>query len=168
MSSHGDYDDFPAHCSSAAIGARLRRISERIDQETGQIYRQLHVKFEQRWYGPFNQIRLHEPIGVSEIAGRLGITHAAASQSCSSLLNAGLIAVTTDPQDARRRPLLVTAAGQSLAQTMDPIWIKLDTVSQQLAAEACGLLVALEGLEKALDRQSIGQRLAKVGESAAD
>jgi MarR family transcriptional regulator, organic hydroperoxide resistance regulator len=158
MSNERTLSDFPASRGSAALGARLRRLSERIDCEVCQIYAQAGVRFEQRWFGPFNQVRLHGPIGVAEMALRLGVSHAAASQTCSALVEAGLVAVAADPSDARRRPYVLTKAGLSLTLAMQPTWERLEAVSQELEVETGGLLAALEQLELALDRQSLKQR----------
>lgn len=164
MSTNEPLSDFPASRGPAALGARLRRLSERLDREVGQLYAQTNTQFEQRWYGPFNQIRLHGPVSVGEIAARLGVTHAAASQTCTALANAGLISGTNDPADARRRLLLLTTAGWALAERMDPFWTRLEALSVSLDAAAGGLVVALDRLEQALEIEPVVVRFARLAD----
>jgi hypothetical protein len=43
--------DYPSRFGGAAIGARLRRLSDRIDREADGLYSALGIDFEQRWFG---------------------------------------------------------------------------------------------------------------------
>ena len=45
--------DFPSRSGGAAIGARLRRLSDRIDREADGLYAAFGIDFEQRWFGTF-------------------------------------------------------------------------------------------------------------------
>src|SRR3954447_15532095 len=97
--------------SDAAIGARLRRLSERIDREANAIYHQQGIAFEQRWYGILSLLDARGPLSVVEIARILGITHVAVSQTRRSLMEAGLVASSSDDKDGRRRTLSLTKDG---------------------------------------------------------
>lgn len=145
----------------AAIGADLRRLSERIDREANQVYAQLGIAFEQRWMGVLDLLVLRGPLSVSQLARELGISHPSVSQTRSSLLAAGLVADRPDPSDGRRRSLHLTAQGEALVSRLLPIWAALDRAGLELDAEAGDAVVALDRLEAALDRQSIGERVAR-------
>lgn len=158
--------DYPATQGSAAIGARLRRLSERIDREVSQLYTQQGVPFEQRWYGSFNQIRLHGPVSVGEVARNLGVSHAAISQTCAALIAADLIGIAADPADARRRNMLLTRAGWELARRMASFWERLDALSRELDAAAGGLVARLDQLERALGEASLAERFYRLAAEA--
>ena len=159
MSNERSATDFPLSQGGAALGARLRRLSERIDREADRIYRESGVSFEQRWYGVMNQLAAHGPMTVGALAGALGITHAAVSQTRASLVAEGLLDVVADPADARRRTLVLSAAGKRLVIELQPLWRALSDVSTDLNREAPGLLDALDKLDAALERESLAQRV---------
>ena len=142
----------------AAIGARLRRLSERIDRDAERIYADSGVEFEQRWMAPLRLLSLHGPLSVGEIASALGISHASVSQARQSLNKAGLISWTFDPEDGRSRKLHLTPAGQELTAQLTPIWKALMAAGAELDKEAGSIVAALEQLDRALDRSSLHER----------
>lgn len=150
--------DYVRSQGSAAIGGRLRRLSERIDRDAGRVYADVGVTFEQRWFGVIHALFRHGPLSVGEVADLLGISHASVSQTRQSLAGAGLVAPQGDPDDGRRRTLHLTNAGRKLVERLTPIWEVLNTVAVELDAEARGVVDALERLEQALDRESLYDR----------
>lgn len=166
MSISNQSADYTLSQGSAAIGARLRRLSERIDRDLGQVYANQGAEFEQRWFGPFNQLRLRETASVGEIAAAIGVTHAAVSQSCSQLQAKGLIETDPAPSDKRRRQMRLSPAGIRLARQLAPMWDRLELLSRDLDAAAGGLVAAIDRLETALAEQSIADRYNRIASSA--
>ncbi|MDC0722172.1 MarR family winged helix-turn-helix transcriptional regulator [Nannocystis bainbridge] len=150
--------DFTREGGSTMIGARLRRLSERIDGDAGRIYAESGIAFEQRWMAPMRLLSLHGPLSVREIAAALGISHASVSQARLSLHKARLISWTTDPTDARSRKLHLTASGRRMVERLAPIWSALMAAAIELDAEAEGTVAALERLDRALQRSSLYDR----------
>ncbi|NMO21460.1 MarR family transcriptional regulator [Pyxidicoccus fallax] len=97
--------DYVRTKAGAALGARLRRLSERIDNDAARAYAAQGVEFEQLWFGVLNQLALNGPMIVGALAEALGITHVSVSQTRVSLERAGLIRQEPDASDARRRLL---------------------------------------------------------------
>jgi DNA-binding MarR family transcriptional regulator len=151
--------DYARSRGGAALGARLRRLSERIDREVAQVYAARHVRFEQRWYGVLNQIVLREPVAVTSIAGALRITHVSVSQASSSLERAGLVTFVSDPEDGRRRLLTLSAAGRCFVEELRPLWATLDAVAEQLDREAGNIVALLDRLDDALEERSFPERV---------
>lgn len=152
-------DDYSRGKGGQALGARLRRLSERIDGDVGRIYAAQGVVFEQRWFGVLNQMMLKDPTTVGEIAAAMRITHVSVSQSCRSLEKAGIIRSAPDPADARRRTLSLTPAGHALVERLAPLWQSLKDVAAELNDEAGNVVAALDRLDDALARQSIFDRI---------
>jgi DNA-binding MarR family transcriptional regulator len=160
--------DYPLTSGGGALGARLRRLSERIDRDAGRLYAQAGIPFEQRWYGVLNQLVLRGPLSVGELAQLLGITQASVSQTRQSLAAAGLIGWETDPADGRRRTLHLTPQGQALVARLVPLWAMLIATAAELDAEAGHVTAALDRLDQALDRRSLYERaLTRMGETPA-
>ncbi|MGN6228040.1 MAG: MarR family winged helix-turn-helix transcriptional regulator [Dyella sp.] len=141
------------------LGARLRRLSEAIDGDATRAYSLAGIPFEQRWFGVLNQLALNGPATVSELAARLRITHVSVSQTRHSLIKAGLIAAQTDETDARRRPLVLTAAGRRLVTKLQPLWRAMEHAAAELAAESGDLMACLDLLDDALTKRPLLARV---------
>ncbi len=152
-------DDFPARMGGAALGARLRRLSARIDAEAARAYAAAGVAFEQRWFGVLDQIARQGPMAVGDLAAVLGITHVSVSQTSGSLQEAGLLIPTPDERDRRRRTLALTAGGRAFVERLAPLWHAFDEASRELDEEAGRVVEALDRLEKALARRSLSDRI---------
>lgn len=151
--------DYVASMQGSALGARLRRLSAAIDADAGRIYEAQGVRFEQRWFGVINQLALNGPMSVGMLADALGVSHPSVSETRQSLERAGLVEAVTDPQDARRRILALSAQGNALVERLRPMWNRFDVVARQLDEEAGGVVEALARLERALERKSLHARL---------
>jgi MarR family transcriptional regulator, organic hydroperoxide resistance regulator len=151
--------DYITNEGGAAIGGRLRRISERIDREAGELYKSLGVVFEQRWFGVLNQLRLVGPMEVGELAAALGVSHVAVSQVRSALEREGLVLAEAVPGDARRRRLSLSEAGRQLVAQLSPTWTAMNEAARDLNQEAGDVIDALNRLEVALDRRSLTMRV---------
>jgi DNA-binding MarR family transcriptional regulator len=151
--------DFLREMGGAALGAWLRRLSDRIDREAGRVYADAGIGFEQRWFGVLNQLALNGAMTVGDLAQALGVTHVAVSQTRQSLQKAGLIFAEDDPDDRRSRKLRLTYDGQQFFLRMAPLWEELARVAVELDREAGGLVAALEKLERALDRRPLNARV---------
>jgi len=152
-------DDVPRRAGGGALGARLRRLSDRIDREAGTVYLTRGLAFEQRWFGIVHELHVQGPSSVAHLAKRLGVTHVAVSQTRKSLQAAGMLASATDPDDARRSLLSLSAKGRRMATQLEPTWSALAAAAGELDAEAGNVVEALERLEAALARRSLGERV---------
>lgn len=151
--------DYTTQMGGAAIGARLRRLSEWIDGDTTRVYATLGIDFEQRWFGVLNQLVMNGPASVGELASILEITHASVSQTRHSLERAGIIVSESDAADARRRLLVLTKAGQRLVDQLKPLWQALEAAATELTSEADRLIASLDRLDVALEKRSMFERI---------
>lgn len=152
--------DYVREIGGKALGARLRRLSDQIDRDAARCYKHFGVRFEQRWFGVINQLRLNGGMSVGELAEALGITHVSVSQARKSLEAEGLIASSPDPQDGRRSVLSLTAKGEELIATLDPLWSALNAAALEIDKEAEGVALALDRLDDALEHRSLFDRVS--------
>ncbi|RZF60548.1 MarR family transcriptional regulator [Sphingomonas populi] len=155
-------DDFNRNAGSSTLGARLRRLSEQIDRDATRVYAARGIVFEQRWFGPLNQIVQNGPMAIGEIAEKLRITHVSVSQAARSLEAAGLIASYADAADGRRRLLALTSEGQARVRELAPIWAAFDTAATALDEEAGSVVPALNRLDDALADLSLFDRVSEL------
>lgn len=153
-------NDFNRSVGRKALGARLRRLSEQMDRDATRVYAARNIAFEQRWFGPLNQIVRNGPLAIGEIAERLGITHASVSQAARSLAAAGLVEAITDAKDARRRVLSLTSAGRAQVRELASLWAAFDDAAATLDEEAGGVVPILDRLDDALARMSLFDRIS--------
>lgn len=160
--------DYSRMAGGAALGARLRRLSERIDRESTRVYAAFGIKFEQRWFGILNQIILNGPMTVGDIAMTLRMTHVSVSQARRSLEARGFVYSLSDEKDARRRPIALTPRGQALTMELSALWQALGEGAAELNAEAGDLIPLLNRLDDALSRRSLLDRTLARIPSASD
>lgn len=151
--------DYSRSAGGAAIGARLRRLSESLDGDSARVYAALGISFEQRWFGVLNQLAITESATVGELAATLKITHVSVSQTRQSLEKAGIVISQADPEDARKKKLMLTAKGKRLVARLRPIWAAFDAAALELNAESGDVVASLNKLDDALERQSIFERI---------
>ena len=151
--------DYTRKYGPAAIGARLRRLSESIDEDAGRIYVDLGIDFQQRWVGILEQLHDRGAQPVGELAASLGIRHSSVSQTRRSLEEAGLVESEVDPQDGRSRLLRLSGSGKELVRRLQPLWKILNATSLELDQEADHVIAALDRLDRALERLSLYDRV---------
>jgi DNA-binding MarR family transcriptional regulator len=151
--------DYTRKYGPAAIGARLRRLSESIDEDAGRIYVDLGINFQQRWVGILEQLHDRGAQPVGELAASLGIRHSSVSQTRRSLEEAGLVESQVDPQDGRSRLLRLSGSGKELVRRLQPLWKILNATSLELDQEADNVIAALDRLDRALERLSLYDRV---------
>jgi DNA-binding MarR family transcriptional regulator len=151
--------DYTKSVGGAALGARLRRLSEAIDRDATRVYTTLGVRFEQRWFGVLNQLKVNGPMTVSELAGALRITQASVSQTRQSLENADIVATEVHPSDARQRHLVLTRNGKTLIRRLQPLWDAMDAAALEVNDAAGDVVASLDRLETVLARQSMFDRI---------
>lgn len=151
--------DYTKSVGGAALGARLRRLSEAIDRDATRVYTTLGVRFEQRWFGVLNQLKVNGPMTVSELAGALRITQASVSQTRQSLENADIVATEVHPSDARQRHLVLTRNGKALIRRLQPLWDAMDAAALEVNDAAGDVVASLDRLETVLARQSMFDRI---------
>lgn len=148
-----------ARSGASAIGARLRRLSERIDRDAGRLYEDMGFVFEQRWFSVVNLLMTSGPLSVGELATALRVSHASVSQIRAGLADAGLIAWDVDAANARLRRIRLTPAGEERVRRLAPLWEALAAAAIDLNAESGDALAALDRLETAVSRQSLYDRV---------
>lgn len=158
--------DYNRALGGAALGARLRRLSERMDRDSTRIYAARDIRFEQRWFGILNQVARKGPMSIGDIAAALRISHASVSQARRSLEEADLVQSLSDDADARRRQVALTPRGTRLVEDLRPLWRTLEVVAQQLNSESGDVVALLDRLEDALDARSLFDRVADAATSA--
>jgi MarR family transcriptional regulator, organic hydroperoxide resistance regulator len=153
----GEPDYIRSH-GNAGVGARLRRLSERIDRESNAVYAHLGLHFEQRWMGVLMLLDERGEMTVGELAEVLRITQPSVSQTLRSLQIARIVSDKVDPRDSRRRVQRLSPKGLQFIKQVRPAWVALMQTAQDLDREGIDLLTPIDQIEKSLDRKSVLER----------
>ena len=143
-----------------ALPSRLRRLSDRLHRDTSRLYRELGLDMEARWFPIIVLLAEGRPASVTEIAGRVGMTHPAVHQIVNAMALAGLVHSETDVADQRRRLLSLSAKGREVVTQLQPLWQSIRSEMSALLEEAGGeLMASLAALERRLDEREFYERM---------
>jgi DNA-binding MarR family transcriptional regulator len=152
--------DYVKSKGAAALGTRLRRLSEKMDREIHDVYGEHHFRFEPRWFPIVSALADYGPLSVGDLAAMIGVSHPAISQLRVELVKASIVRSKADPTDARRRLVALTPSGQKRVTTLRPLWDAITQATQQLCREAApDLLNRIDRVEAALDARSMRERI---------
>lgn len=165
--SRGRATDVVEELGPLAFASRLKRLHERLAKDAGRVYSDLGFRFHPRWFLSVYSLHVHGPASVTELAARLGLSHAAINQTASELIRAGWLAEARHRGDVRKRILRLTRQGKTGAKRLEAVWEDIRVATVELFREAgVDPLPQLTAIERALDGLGIYGRVRRVrGES---
>lgn len=144
------------------IGLLLGRIVDRLVEEGVQPAREAGIAAPPR---TFSMIMLLARASqtVTELAQRLGVTHAAVIKTERMLEKLGLVERGQDAGDARRKPLCLTAQGEAEAERIAKFMARVNRVYAELFDEiGVDLFAAARAFDAALDREGFAERYRRI------
>lgn len=155
-------DDFVSELGFVALGTRLRRLGERLQADVQDILATLDVNIPASQLPMLAMLHARSAVGISALAGGLGVSQPAATRMVGLLAQAGLAKVTVAEGDQRGRSVVLTAKGrQKIASVMADVAPVIARSLKAIAQEASGnLLQQLSTFETALEQQTLAQRFA--------
>jgi DNA-binding MarR family transcriptional regulator/GNAT superfamily N-acetyltransferase len=157
--------DFFDQIGPAALGSRLRRLSEQMTTQAAEVYALYHLPFEPRWFPVFYTVAQQAGLRVGEIAEQIGHTHAAVSQVVKELAKHDLVSVQRGAADLRHSVLTLTTKGQELWPSLQQQAADVQQAIGSLLAETRhNLWQAIGETEYALARTSLASRVKAVRE----
>ncbi len=152
--------DFIRNLGFLALGSRLRRLSDQLMKEVGDLYRSRNLPFEPRWFPLFRLLSDRGPTSVGEAAEFLHQTQPGVSQIARAMQKAGVLSSQKDPSDQRRGLLQLTEVGASLVKDLQPLWRDLIGVVGSVASDAeVDILESLTRLEDSLAKRPLAHRM---------
>lgn len=142
-----------------AFASRLKRLSERLQQDVSRVYREQEVDFEARWFPVAFLLRDGHARSVTEIADALELTHPAVSQIVGAMELHGLVDAQRDATDERRRLITLSEAGQETLATLEPIWNAVAVCTQELIGSGKDFLDKLSSMERSLQERDMYARV---------
>jgi DNA-binding MarR family transcriptional regulator/GNAT superfamily N-acetyltransferase len=154
--------DLITHLGELTLATRLHRLADLLQKDVTDIYAELGLDFQARWFPVLAAMRLHDSTSTTALARELGLSHQAVSKTTKLLINKGLVAESPDPTDSRKRQLSLTRQGRQLCKQLDFVWEEIRDANQNLLAQVDGdFLADLSRLESALAQDSMAARVRR-------
>ena len=152
-----------------ALGTRFRVLSENMMAAVKVFYEDNNLAFEPRWFPLSRTVYAQPGIGMMAVSQQLGVSHAAVNAFCRQLLDAGLIELTLDPDDARIKKVTLSEAGLVLHTRLEPAWFVLQRALETAfpGESANHILDTLALLEEGVDDKAMPRGLKTVLKSDA-
>ena len=162
-------DDIVEQLGHLALGTRLKRLGERLQAETTRFIEASGLPVPASQFPLLAALDRPGGLTVGELAEAVGVSQPGVTRSVARLAEQGLITVTYEPGDRRRRSVQLTTAGDEVvARARADVWPHVEAA----VIEACDgldgpLLGELAELEARLDRVPLDRRAAAHGAANA-
>lgn len=141
-----------------ALSTRLQRLSDRIRKDGLEIYREMGISFEPKWFPVIYVLHKKNVLSVVEIANEIGYTHPSTITLLKELEKEKIIRSKKDKADERKRLLQLSAKGQQLIEQMGPAWEVITEATADLIDTQNNLMQAIIEVEEQLKMKSFLQR----------
>ncbi len=155
--------DFISELGMLALGSRLKRLSDEVLKQGEEVYESLNIDFEPRWFAIVYLLKSEgQPLSITEIADRLGLTHPAVIKTARSMVRSGILTSRKDRKDARRHLLQLSRKGEAMVPVLEPVWEDFRAATKELFKEIdVDVISVLEKLETGLAHRSLGERIVQ-------
>jgi ribosomal protein S18 acetylase RimI-like enzyme len=157
--------DIVKELAELAVATRLKRLSELFSKGVGQLYHDLDLEFETRWFVLTMALSRVGRMSITELADSTGLSHTAVNQLASEMIAARLMISSRDKTDERRRLLQLSQKGRETVAALEPVWQAIRACAiEVLEAAGSDFLVAIESLERQLAERDMYDRVcARLG-----
>lgn len=145
--------------SNATLGTLLRHLIEKLDGAVEQSYAESGLDYRPRYTPIVRALMELGPASIRSISRSAGVTHSAASQTVSQMIEKGLLHFEPG-SDARERIVAFTPTAEKLIPKLQEHWNATNAAAERLDSELSMPLSALlrEAIE-ALDRAPFSARI---------
>lgn len=152
--------DLVRELGELALGSRMRRLRERMDNDISAIYKIIGIDFKAKWFSTLYLLNIEQSMTLTGIADSLGFTHPAVNKIVAEMTRKGLLDSSIDEKDRRRRVLKLTRKGRNIARYLTPVWEEIRSVVCELVGSVeHNLLKAIDDIEKRLDEKEMYERI---------
>ena len=149
--------DYVRHLGALVLDHRFRRLTEHFLRVGEECYQALGLSFRARWASTYLLLEESGPLGITEIADALKLTHPAVIAITDEMRDAGILSSARDREDARRRAVALTTKGRSLSKRLHELWSAMAQTQRRRFAEAgCDIVAVLDAMDDSLVSRPLG------------
>jgi DNA-binding MarR family transcriptional regulator/N-acetylglutamate synthase-like GNAT family acetyltransferase len=152
--------DFYTMTGKMALGSRLRRLSEQMTEQAAGIYDLYQVDLQPKWFPVFYSLSPTQEKSITDIAREIGHTHPSVSQIVREMAAKGYVTEKKGELDGRKNFVLLSAAGESVRQKMQPQFEDVTSAIEKTMKETHhDLWKAIAEWELLLEQKSLLRRV---------
>lgn len=155
-------DNYYEKLGQLILGSRLRKLSERLMLEMGNIYKSKSIEFEPGWFHIMYLLSENEKMSITQISEMLQVSHPSVIQVVGVLEKRDIVKISVDLNDKRKRMVELSENGKSLLERIKPVWNEIDQMMIAFLSEgeySRNILNAITEIEKNLDAKPLSERM---------
>jgi len=155
-------DNYYEKLGQLILGSRLRKLSERLMLEMGNIYKSRNIEFEPGWFHIMFLLSENEKMSITQISEMLQVSHPSVIQVVGVLEKRDIIKISIDSNDKRKRMVELSENGVRLLKEIKPVWNEIDQMMMVFLSEgkfSPDILKAIAEIENNLDSKPLAERM---------
>jgi DNA-binding MarR family transcriptional regulator len=146
------------------LGTRLKRIGERLQQQTQRILDMHELQIQAAQFPFLAVIDRLGPLTVGDIAEAVGVTQPAATRALAQLESEGFVEIAQAKDDQRRKSVQLTKQGKRIVDLgKRDVWPLIEGAVKDTCRKLSGsLLEQLAELEDELAEESLDRRAVRI------
>ncbi|WP_366139837.1 bifunctional helix-turn-helix transcriptional regulator/GNAT family N-acetyltransferase [uncultured Polaribacter sp.] len=142
------------------LGSRLKRISEFMMRETQLVYDEFNIDFDPYLFAVFKIIENNKGVNNNDIKNSLNTSQPAVTQTLNKLLKKGLIKITEDKNDKRKKKIQLSNKGKKLVTDITPVWESIEfTIKRYTKITSNSLVEHLNILENKFEEERFSKAI---------
>lgn len=152
--------DFYNNAGKMALGSRLRRLSEQITEDAGQVYKMYNVSLQPKWFPVFHALSQGQDKTITAIAEEIGHSHPSVSTIIREMVKQGLVVEKSDKLDGRKTVVSLSKKGKEIGNNIAPQYVDVtNAIEEALSQTRHDLWKAIEEWEFLLNQKSLLRRV---------
>jgi DNA-binding MarR family transcriptional regulator/GNAT superfamily N-acetyltransferase len=152
--------DFYNKTGKMALGSRLRRLSELITEQAGQVYALYDIDMQPKWFPVFYALSGGEEKSITQIAQEIGHSHPSVSTIVKEMVKKDFVKETPGKIDGRKNFIALTAKGLSInARIQDQYADVNEAIENAINETQYNIWKAIEEWEFLLEQKSLVKRV---------
>ncbi len=143
-----------------AIPNRIKRLGIRLNDEMKQVFRDLKLNFEPKWFAVSHMLNEKNSASINEISSSLGLTHPGVIQLVNQMISKKLIESSIDQEDKRKRKIQLTEKGKAIFNSIHPVLEDMESSIKEISRiTGYDILHVIESVENSLDAKNLYVRI---------
>jgi len=152
--------DFYNNAGKMALGSRLRRLSDQLTEDAGQVYKMYNVSLQPKWFPVFHALSLGHNKTITAIAEEIGHSHPSVSTIIREMVKQGIVIEKKDKLDGRKNVVGLSKKGKEIMNNIAPQYLDVtNAIEEALSQTRYDLWKAIEEWEFLLNQKSLLRRV---------
>jgi len=152
--------DFYSTIGKMALGSRLRRLSELMTEQAGDVYELYGTDLHPKWFPVFYALSAGEGKSIMQIAEEIGHSHPSVSTIAKEMVKNGVAETNAGTADGRKNFVKLTDKGMAIQKRIQIQYADVNAaVETALAESQYNIWKAIEEWEFLLEQKSLLERV---------